>query len=236
MFSFLCFVEIRLSLYYVSVVLPIVRDWALIRNTRVNYKSAFCPTKNISLRKKKQQQQHAHTHANFFKNWLCPNFSCCPKNLSCPNLGGGAAAPPPPTPDSCAYALPYLPTCIRTYLLRTCSNTLYTLIHPGSMNLLTHIVNNLFRSHNILFISTRIPKVKSVLLCYWILKELMLSKERALTTIRSLLFLFCCPLCWFTIRLVFQRGKISPNWSILLLNLHLHWRLIKEFQITRVKN
>ena len=30
---------------------------------------------------KEKQQQHAHTHANFFKNWLCPNFSCCPKTM-----------------------------------------------------------------------------------------------------------------------------------------------------------
>ena len=31
------------------------------------------------------------------KTWLCPNFSCCPKNLSCPKFGG-AAAPPAPRP------------------------------------------------------------------------------------------------------------------------------------------
>ena len=32
---------------------------------------------------------------NIFKNWLCPNFSSCPKNLSYPNIffWGGAAAP-----------------------------------------------------------------------------------------------------------------------------------------------
>ena len=30
---------------------------------------------------KEKQQQHAHTHANFFKNWLCRNFSFCPKTM-----------------------------------------------------------------------------------------------------------------------------------------------------------
>jgi len=35
-------------------------------------------------------------HGNFFENWLCPNFSCCPKNPSCPKLGGAAAPPAPP--------------------------------------------------------------------------------------------------------------------------------------------
>ena len=36
----------------------------------------------------------------FFKNWLCPNFSRCPKNLSCPKFGGAVAplAPPARTP------------------------------------------------------------------------------------------------------------------------------------------
>ena len=35
----------------------------------------------LSLRKKKK-------HGNFFKNWPCPNFSCCPKNLSYPKFRG----------------------------------------------------------------------------------------------------------------------------------------------------
>ena len=26
---------------------------------------------------------------HIFKNWLCPNFSCCPKNLSRPKFSGG---------------------------------------------------------------------------------------------------------------------------------------------------
>ena len=37
---------------------------------------------------------HTHTHANFFKNWLCQNFFCCPTNVSCPLHFGGASATP----------------------------------------------------------------------------------------------------------------------------------------------
>ena len=38
---------------------------------------------------------------NIFKNWLCPNFSSCPKNLSYPKfffreVGGGGCSPPHP--------------------------------------------------------------------------------------------------------------------------------------------
>ena len=40
-------------------------------------------------------------HGNFCKNLVCPNFSCCPKNLSCAKFGraggGGVSAPPAPT-------------------------------------------------------------------------------------------------------------------------------------------
>jgi len=46
--------------------------------------------------KKKQQQQHARILANFLNNLLCPNFSCCPKNLSSPNFFGGGCRPPAP--------------------------------------------------------------------------------------------------------------------------------------------
>ena len=59
-----------------------------------------------------RQKQHAHTHANFFKNWLCPNFSCWPKNLSCPNFGGAPAPrlPPPHTPmPKLCYKLVFFP-------------------------------------------------------------------------------------------------------------------------------
>ena len=42
---------------------------------------------------------------NVFKNWLCPTFSCCPKNLSCQELllffgggGGGGLQLPPHAP------------------------------------------------------------------------------------------------------------------------------------------
>ena len=37
----------------------------------------------------KKNKQTKKKHGNLFKNWPCPNFSCCPKNLSCP------AAPTP---------------------------------------------------------------------------------------------------------------------------------------------
>ena len=37
-------------------------------------------------------------HGNFFKNWLCPNFSSCPKNLSCLRFGGWGVLQPPSSP------------------------------------------------------------------------------------------------------------------------------------------
>lgn len=50
---------------------------------------ALIPRQNLSSKKNSiLKKQHAHTHAKFCKNWLCPNFSCRPKNLSCPNFGG----------------------------------------------------------------------------------------------------------------------------------------------------
>ena len=52
---------------------------------RGNLTGLTTPIGSISLRKK-----NTHTHANFFKNWLCPNFFCCPKIASCPNFGGAA--------------------------------------------------------------------------------------------------------------------------------------------------
>ena len=39
---------------------------------------------------------------NIFKNWLCPNFSSCPKNSSYPKSWGGCSPPRPPGPY--AYA------------------------------------------------------------------------------------------------------------------------------------
>ena len=35
---------------------------------------------------------------NIFKNWLCPNFSSCPKNLSYPKFWGDCSPPRPPGP------------------------------------------------------------------------------------------------------------------------------------------
>ena len=32
-------------------------------------------------------------------------FSCCPKNLSCPNFGGAAAPPRPPGPYAYVHAV-----------------------------------------------------------------------------------------------------------------------------------
>ena len=58
-------------------------------------------TENIYLFGKKK-------HGNFLKNWLCPNFSCCPKKLSCPKFGRAAAPTAPPGPyaydNSCLFS------------------------------------------------------------------------------------------------------------------------------------
>ena len=51
------------------------------------YHADFRLKKKISISSKKKK------HGNFFKNWLCPNFSCCPKF-------GGAVAPPAPVKTS----------------------------------------------------------------------------------------------------------------------------------------
>ena len=54
--------------------------------SRVNLPGFTMPTsgknKNIYVLKKPE---------NIFKNWLCPNFSSCPKNLSYPKFWGSAA-------------------------------------------------------------------------------------------------------------------------------------------------
>ena len=41
-------------------------------------------------KKKKDETKNG----NFCKNWLCQNFSCCPKDLSCPKFGGGRVGSP----------------------------------------------------------------------------------------------------------------------------------------------
>ena len=61
---------------------------------RWNVTGFTTPIESLSLQKK----THTHTHANFFKNWLCQNFFCCPTNVSCPLHFGGASATPPPVP------------------------------------------------------------------------------------------------------------------------------------------
>ena len=66
-------VEGRLRLYYVSVVFPIARDWALRRNPRVNLKSV------ARLKIFGRKSVHAvydlfHVH---FGNWLMANASIC---------------------------------------------------------------------------------------------------------------------------------------------------------------
>ena len=35
---------------------------------------------------------------NIFKNWLCPNVSCCPKKSELLKILGGCSSPPPPPP------------------------------------------------------------------------------------------------------------------------------------------
>ena len=52
-----------------------------------------------------------------FKSWLCPNFSCCPKNLSHPNLGE-AAAPLPPPPSICLWTKGSVVRCTANNLLQ----------------------------------------------------------------------------------------------------------------------
>ena len=45
---------------------------------------------------------------NIFKNWLCPNFSCYPKNLSCPKFWRGCKPPlprPPPGNSTPFYTI-----------------------------------------------------------------------------------------------------------------------------------
>ena len=49
------------------------------------------------------------TFENIFKNWLYPNFSCCPKNLSCPQFWGGCRPPRPARPVRLCLCF-YFPT------------------------------------------------------------------------------------------------------------------------------
>ena len=47
------------------------------------------------LSKKKKDETK---HGNFCKNWLFQNFSCCPKDLSCPKFWGREGWQPPAPP------------------------------------------------------------------------------------------------------------------------------------------
>ena len=64
-------------------------ELALPRRLKLKIKNSF--------KEKKEETKHG----NFCKNLVCPNFSCYPKNLSCPKSGraggggGGVVAPKP---------------------------------------------------------------------------------------------------------------------------------------------
>ena len=56
--------------------------------SRVNLTGFTTPTS--------KEEQHAHTHANFFKSWLCPNFLLRPKKSKLPKFWEGCSPPAPP--------------------------------------------------------------------------------------------------------------------------------------------
>ena len=64
-------------------------ELALPRRLKLKIKNSF--------KEKKEETKHG----NFCKNLVCPNFSCCLKNLSCAKFGraggGGCFSPPAPT-------------------------------------------------------------------------------------------------------------------------------------------
>ena len=72
-----------------ATTVPFEFYWLHHANFMVKYNRSY-----LSLLKKQKQNKTQKKHGNFFKKWPCPNFSCCPKNLSCPKFGG--CSPPSP--------------------------------------------------------------------------------------------------------------------------------------------
>ena len=56
-------------------------------------------------------------------------FSCCPKNLSCPNFGGGCSPPRPPGPYAYAILSLFTP-CINGYRRHTAGGDPAVVYHP----------------------------------------------------------------------------------------------------------
>ena len=88
----------KIVVYQLMIPLTMTRSSSRARQllSRVNLTGFTVPTsgkiENICLFRKQLE--------NILNNWLCTNFSCCPKILGCPKFffGGGAAAPPSPRP------------------------------------------------------------------------------------------------------------------------------------------
>ena len=89
----------KIVVYQLMIPFTMTRSSSRARQllSRVNLTGFTVPTsgkiENICLFRKQLE--------NILNNWLCPNFSCCPKILGCPKFfGGGAAAPPTPVPPA----------------------------------------------------------------------------------------------------------------------------------------
>lgn len=87
---------------YIRILIPFYKNNKKLITCQATTADFRLKQKIFLFEKKKKNTTRTHTQANFFKNWLCPNFSSCPKNLSCPNFGGrwgtAALAPRPNGP------------------------------------------------------------------------------------------------------------------------------------------
>ena len=91
----------KIVVYQLMIPFTMTRSSSRARQllSRVNLTGFTVPTsgkiENICLFRKQLE--------NILNNWLCPNFSCCPKILGCPKFWGGCSPPRPPGPYAYAY-------------------------------------------------------------------------------------------------------------------------------------
>ena len=80
----------------IKLPLPFRRPKISMIRSIADYKVGICPFKV-----NKCDSITETKHGNFCKNLVCPNFSCCPKNLSRAKFGraGGGGCFSPPSPN-----------------------------------------------------------------------------------------------------------------------------------------
>ena len=90
----------RLPLKISAQTISVAQNYSQHSQSRDEFNWLYHAYLNRNIKKYLSKEKKDETkHGNFCKNWLCQNFSCCPKDLSCPKFEeGGLAAPSSPGP------------------------------------------------------------------------------------------------------------------------------------------